>query len=270
MEHKAAPAFLMGIDGRTVTGIAAVHGNVDDGGDRSYPGVFGDFTVNGRSRARFLWQHDSNQPPIATIDQVYEVGRADLPDAVLKYAPNATGGTAVKRTYLEDAFADRVFGGVRSGAITEMSYAYDAKDFKHIEEGDRLVRDIYKAEVYDWSDVNWGMNPATSADGQKGLDWKVYPFAAHSDAVEAALAAYTKRARELKDIRAKEGRVLSGENRKRIESAVEALAGATDALKNLLTATEPQKTGGRAETNQLRALWAQQQQRIRELGVPLI
>lgn len=262
IEYKAAPAFTLGIEGRTVTGIAAVHGNVDDGGDRSYPGMFGDFTVNGRSRARFLWQHDSNQPPIATIDRVYEVTRADLPEAVLKYAPNASGGVAVTRTYLDDAFAERVFGGVKSGAITEMSYAYDATDWKYTEENDRPVRELFKANIYDWSDVNWGMNPATSADGQKSP-----LFVEHSTAL-AAVDSYIKRYQALAALRAKEGRVLSGENRKRIESAIEALAGATKALDELLAATEPQKNG-RAETNQLRSQWAQQRQRIIELGVPL-
>lgn len=261
MEYKAAPAFMMGIDGRSVTGIYAVHGNVDDGGDRSYPGVFGDFTSGGRSRARFLWQHDSMQPPIATIDRVFEVARADLPDAVLKYAPNATGGTAVTRTYLTDAFADRVFGGVTSGAITEMSYAYDAKDWKFTEDDDRPVRELFKADLFDISDVNWGMNPATSADGQKGS-----PLFVEHSTVLAAVDAYIERYKALAQLRAKEGRVLSGENRKRIESAVDALAGATEALKGLLAATEPQKTGY-ADTNALRIMRIEREQRLRELGV---
>ena len=263
IEYKAAPAFTLGIEGRTVTGIAAVHGNIDESGDRSYPGLFGDFTVNGRSRARFLWQHDASQPPIATIDRVYEVTRADLPDVVLKFAPNATGGVAVTRSYLEDAFADRVFGAVKSGAITEMSYAYDAKDWKMTEDEDRPVRDLFKAELFDLSDVNWGLNSATSADGSKGRPLDIE----HATAL-AAVKAYIDRYQALAALRAKEGRVLSGENRKRIESAIEALAGATKALDDLLAATEPQKNG-HAEVNALRSRWAQQQQRLRELGVTL-
>jgi hypothetical protein len=68
LQYKSAPAFKMGVEGRTVTGIFAVHGNIDDGGDRGHPGLFGDFKVDGRRRARFLWQHDSGLPTIATID----------------------------------------------------------------------------------------------------------------------------------------------------------------------------------------------------------
>lgn len=261
IEYKAAPAFMLGVDGRSATGIYAVHGNVDAGGDRSYPGLFGDFTSNGRSRARFLWQHDSSQPPIATIDRVYEVNRADLPPAVLSYAPQATGGTAVTRTYLETPRASEVFAALQAGALTEMSYAYDAKEWVFTEDGDAPVRELYKAELFDISDVNWGMNPATSADGLKGAPL----FIEHSTAL-AAVDSYIKRYQALAALRAKEGRVLSGENRKRIESAMEALAGAIAALKTLLEATEPQKNG-HAEMNQLRVMRIEREQRLRELGV---
>ena len=236
IEYKASPAFTLGIDGRTVTGIAAVHGNVDEGGDRSYPGLFGDFTVNGRKRAKFLWQHDSSSPPTATIDRSFEVARADLPPAVLSYAPNATGGTAVTRTYLDTPRASEIFAGISAGAITEMSYAYDATDYKFTEENGRTVRELYQAEVFDFSDVNWGMNPATSADGTKGS-----PLIIEHATVLAAVDRYIKRQQGIASLRAKEGRVLSGENRKRIESAIEALQSASDALRDLLTATEPKQ-----------------------------
>lgn len=262
IEYKAAQSFLMGgVDDRTATGICAVHGNIDDGGDRSYPGVFGDFTVNGRPRAKFLWQHDSSMPPIATIDRVFEVSRADLPPAVLSYAPQATGGTAVTRTYLDTPRANEVLAALSAGALTEMSYAYEAKDWKYTSEGDRPVRELYKAEVYDFSDVNWGMNPATSADGSKGR-----PLFIEHDTVLAAVDGYIKRYQQLSELRAKEGRVLSGENRRRIEEAMAALDGAMAALRDLMMATDPQKTG-HAETNAIRIRWIEQQQRLRELGV---
>lgn len=269
VEYKAMPAFTMGIDGRTVTGIFAVHGNIDDGDgwssrDRSHPGLFGDFTTNGRKRVVFLWQHNSFEPPIASIDQLFEVARGDLPPPVLKYAPDATGGTAVKRTYLETPRGNEVLAGLNAGAITEMSYAYEATrwDFeKGGDENERPIRNLYQANLLDTSDVAWGMNPATSADGTKGR-----PIAIEHAAVLAAVTAYTERYQQLSELRAKEGRVLSGDNRKRIESAIEALAGATKALDDLLAATEP-KQSGHAETNAIRIRWIEQQQRLRELGV---
>lgn len=265
LEYKTAPAFMMGIDDRTATGIAIVHGNVDDGGDRSHPGLAGDGTVNGRKRARFLWQHNSAEPPIAVIDRIFEVDRADLPPAVKSYAPDATGGVAVQRTYLSDDVATRpglVLAGLKSGALDEMSYAFELKRWDMEEQDDRTIRNLYQADIYDFSDVNWGMNPATSATGQKGI-----PLTIEQQTVHAAVARYITRLESLVSLRAKEGRVLSGENRKRIESTIEALNGATEALKALLAASEPQKGGGYQDTNALRAAWSRQQQRLRELGV---
>lgn len=242
IEYKASKAAMMGIDDRTVTGIFAVHGNLDSGDgwtmrDRSHPGLFGDFTVDGRKRAVFLWQHRSQDPPIATIDRLFEVAAADLPPAVRAYAPDATGGVAVARTYLDTPRANEVLAGLKAGAITEMSYAYEATryDFEEPKDGGMLVRNLYAAEIFDVSDVNWGMNPATSADGAKGYQY----LGDHHAAVLAAVATYKTRLQALSELRAKEGRILSGENRRRIEEAVGSLKQATDALNDLLAATDP-------------------------------
>lgn len=249
LEYKSLPIFTKQIDGRTALGIFAVHGNLDDGQDVSHPGLFGDFTVNGRRRARYLWQHNSFEPPVATIDELKEIAAADLPPAVKLYAPGATGGVQVKRTYLETPRGDEVLAGLRSGAIEEMSYAYDPKRWDFAEGADgRLFRNLYEAHLYDVSDVNWGMNPATSAAGKAGK------AADHHTTVLAAVADYTKRLQDLSTLRAKEGRVLSGESRKRITEAVEAMEQARAALTELLDATDP----GKAAPS-LAALYAQYQ-----------
>jgi len=263
MEYKASKAFTMGIEGRTVTGIFAVHGNIDDGDgwstrDRSHPGLFGDFTVDGRKRAVFLWQHNSMEPPTATIDDLFEVARADLPPAVLKYAPDTTGGVGIKRTYDDDDLSDRIFKKIQSGALSEMSYAYDPTrwDFeKGPSDSDIRIRNLYEADLYDVSDVNWGMNPATSADGQKGQ-----PLQSHHAMVLAAIASYTDRYKQLAELRAKDGRVLSGENRKRIEEAVQALSTATTTLNDLLAATEPK------QQTDIRQLWLETQRTLAALN----
>ncbi len=243
IEYKSTKAAVMGIEGRTVTGIFAVHGNIDAGDgwmmrDRTHPGLFGDFLVDGRKRAVFLWQHRSQDPPIATIDKLFEVSAADLPPAVKAYAPDATGGVGVTRTYLDTPRANEVLTGLTASAITEMSYAYEATrwDFEEPkDDGGLLIRNIYAAKLFDVSDVNWGMNPATSADGAKGYQY----LDDHHAAVLAAVATYIERLKALSELRAKEGRILSGENRKRIEDAVKSLKEATDALNDLLAATEP-------------------------------
>lgn len=245
VEYKSFKAAPMGIDGRTVTGIAVVHGNVDDGDgwssrDRTHPGLFGDFTVDGRDRVKFLWSHRAHDPPIAAIEKIFEVSRADLPPAVKQYAPDATGGVAVARTYLATPKGDEVLAGIVAGAITEMSYAYEAKrwDFEKQDDAARMppVRNIYEATLLDLSDVNWGMNNATSATGAKALG-----LVAHGDTVKAALAAYTERVQELAERRAKEGRVFSAANYTALKALADDLDALGIALRELLAQSEPKQ-----------------------------
>jgi hypothetical protein len=246
IEYKhSQKAITLGIDDRTVTGIFCVHGNVDSGDgwssrDRSHPGLFGDFKAGNRDRAVFLWQHNSNDPPIATIDDLYDVSAADLPPAVRLYAPDATGGVAVKRTYLDTPRGNEVLAGIKASAIREMSYAYDVTrwDYEKLPEGsdDLPVRNIYAADLYDCSDVVWGMNPATSADGTKGR-----PLVAHGDVVKAAITAYIERVQDIKARREKEGRVFSQANYAALKELADDLDGLSMTLRDLLAQSEPKQ-----------------------------
>lgn len=257
-QRKSTKAFTLGIEDRTVIGIFAVHGNVDEGDgwssrDRSHPGLFGDFKAGQRDRAVFLWQHNSAEPPIATIDDLFEVSGADLPPAVKLYAPDATGGVAVKRTYLDTPRASEVLAGLKAGAIREMSYAYEPKrwDFEKQDEsgGYQLpIRNLYEAELYDVSDVNWGMNPATSADGSKGRS-----LVAHGELVKAGLTAYLDELKALAARREKEGRVLSSANYTALKAVADDLDALSGTLRDLLAQAEP-KTA-----TDVRRLWLESQ-----------
>jgi phage head maturation protease len=254
----------MGIEDRTVTGIVAVHGNIDDGSDRTHPGLFGDYAVNGRKRVVHLWQHDASQPPIATVDKLFEVDRADLPAAVRLYAPDATGATAVTRTYLDTPRGNEVLAGLRAGAISEMSYAYDPKEWSYEEVADRAfpVRNITRSHILDTSDVNWGMNPATSADGSKGQ-----PLTIQQTGALAALDTLTKRWEALHALRVvKEGRRFSASSVTEIEEAIQALDAATTRLKALIAAPEPEKVSA-ALVRQARHEWQARQIALLKLGV---
>lgn len=164
-EYKSLPQFIKSIDGRTVTGVFAVHGNVDSGLDRSHPGAFSKTFAEQRSRAKFLWNHDFFAPPIASIKHLREVGRDDLPAEVLALAPEATGGAEVTREYLDTERGNEVLEGIKSGAITEMSYGYDAVKMEFTVQGEGeaavRIRELKEVRLYDVSDVLWGMNPAT-------------------------------------------------------------------------------------------------------------
>jgi HK97 family phage prohead protease len=205
-----------------VTGIFAVHGNVDSGLDVSVNGSFEKRLNDGsRQRVRFLWNHNSMNPPIASIKEIREVGRDELPDSVLTWAPEATGGVLVTRKYYEDIpLSDWVFKGIQEGDIAEMSYAYDVKEYTIKERGEGLmpIRELNEVELYDISDVNWGMNPATA--GVKGLPVAGTTFVQHSALVESTVEEFLERVRDRKNFRAEEGRTLSEATRARLQKMV--------------------------------------------------
>lgn len=165
MQIKTATHHIESISDRSVTGIFAVHGNVDETQDRSHPGAFSKTFSERKDKFRFLWNHDFFAPPIATIDEVRELRRDELPAKVLGAAPDATGGALVKRTYLDTPRGNEVLAGIKAGAITEMSYGYDAIAFDYEKRSDDewMIRNLRELKLYDISDVLWGANPATSA-----------------------------------------------------------------------------------------------------------
>lgn len=174
MQLKSVTQHIKSISGRTVTGVFAVHGNVDSGNDRSWPGSFAKTFSERAGKIRFLWGHDFSSPPIATITGLRELGRDELPASVLATAPDAMGGAEVTREYLDTPRGNEVLAGLQSGAITEMSYAYDPVKFDFEElpgakyEWEK-IRNLREVRLYEVSDVLWGMNPATSAAGKSEL-----------------------------------------------------------------------------------------------------
>jgi phage head maturation protease len=80
--------------GRSRAGIASVFGNVDAAGDRVMPGAFSKTISEGAKRAKHLWMHSWEYPPIATIEELKEVGPESLPPEV---------GCSIPRTFSTDA-----------------------------------------------------------------------------------------------------------------------------------------------------------------------
>ena len=103
--------------------------------------------------------------------------------------------------------------------MTEMSYAYDIHEFsiKKLEDG-KEIRILQDVELYDISDVNWGMNPATA--GVKGLPVTGTTFAQHSALVESTLDEFMARVKDRKNFREAEGRRLSDATRERLAKMV--------------------------------------------------
>lgn len=170
-QFKSIPYFANKADaaGRTRKGIAAVFGNIDSWGDRIVPGAFQKTITEGSKRVKHLWNHDFSTPPIASIVELKEVSRDELPPEVLTYAPEATGGLMVAREYYDNELGNWVMEAIDKGDVSEMSFGYDVLGSAESEENDVKVRNLTELKLFDTSDVLWGMNSATVAAGAKSL-----------------------------------------------------------------------------------------------------
>lgn len=176
-EFKALPFTNLKAQstGRERAGIASVFGNVDEINDRVMPGAFLRTISGGAKRSRFLWNHSYQHPPIATITELKELTRDELPEEVLTKAPEATGGLLVRRKYFDNVeLADWILQAIDAGEINEMSFAFEivrSQDVTEPIDGDpdksQTIRNIEEVKLYDCSDVLWGCNAATVATGAK-------------------------------------------------------------------------------------------------------
>jgi phage head maturation protease len=168
--------------GRVRAGFAAIHGNVDAWDDRSHFGCFAKTLSENNKRVKHLWNHDSRTPPIATIVEIKEVGPGEIPDEIKSQFPDGTitGGLKVWREYYDNELANWVLEAVDKGDVNEMSYAFDVVKADYTDEelptgGTRRVRELRELKLFDTSDVNWGMNPATLAN-VKGYALEIMPL----------------------------------------------------------------------------------------------
>lgn len=224
MEYKTVFQAVKQIEGRTVTGFAGIFGNIDSGNDRTWAGAFKKTIAERSDRVRHLWQHDMMQPPIAAIRELRECGKEDLPADLRKKYPDATGGLLVVREYLSTPRGDEVLEGIRSGAISEMSFGYDPikYDFEgDPKKGETTIRNLRECRLWDTSDVNWGMNEATVAS-------KNDPAVVLAQLLDNLKAAQGFDPAAL----SKAGRVLSASNLEKLKAALETLT-------MILSAAEP-------------------------------
>jgi len=167
-ELKVGPTHVKKIEGNQVIGIAAVMGNLDSYDDRLWPGAFTKTLRERYGKIFHLWQHDFDCPPIAQITDLREIGRDELPPAVLQEAPEAMGGLQVTREYLPTPRASEVLENLKAGVPLQMSFAYDAIKYDFEEkpgakyEWER-IRNLREVRLYETSDVLWGANDATVA-----------------------------------------------------------------------------------------------------------
>lgn len=257
LKYKRLPQLLNKVSesDRYIEGVVIVTGNVDAGSERiALNGL--DLDVDGRVRVKHLWNHDSFSPPIATVKSVREVTRGELPEAVLSYAPNATGGVIVGREYLTNARANEVYEGIVKGAIDEMSCGIQLVDTSFTTKDEEYIFEILRYKLWDTSDVVYGMNPATTA--MKSAALAAMPMTEHFESVLATVQEFTSRITDLKALREKDNRTLSGVNVNRMLELHTRLDELTHAAKALSVRTDTDNPDLQAEARRLAAIFYKQ------------
>jgi len=262
LEYKlfdAPQVKMLEDDNGSITGYASTFANFDDVGERVVAGAFkrhlGDFLKDGF----IAIGHDWSALPIATPIEAIE----DDHGLFVRGAFHSHSAAQDARTVMRER--------IERGKSVKLSIGYEVLADEYTDEG-RLLKDV---KLYEWSFVTVPANPMASVTAAKGIPAGVGPLALYGSAVEAAvshLRTLTHEAYDLEGRRVKAGRMLSDANIKVVDSAIEAGDHLLKMLRDLReradTTTEPQKanTSGHAEVNALRAAWARQQQRLRELG----
>jgi len=170
-EVKRMPTFVVKADEAQgiVEQVVAVIGNIDDGGDMIMPGAFTKSIDESARRVRVLDNHQAHSihNVIGKPLWMREVGQDQLPVEVLRYAPDATGGLLVATQYAMKTDNGRnAFNLVAGGFVTESSIGYDPVQIEFVEancNGEKCsVRQLKEIRLWEYSNVLWGMNPATA------------------------------------------------------------------------------------------------------------
>lgn len=225
-----------------IEAIVSVFNNRDRGDDIIRPGFFAESLK--RKLPKGVWQHKWDQPVAKTVE-----ARELLPgDALLPTGLKELGGLYIKAQFnLDTQRGKEAFSDIQFGIIDEFSIGYRSTKVAYDEDND--TRELLEGELYEWSPVLVGMNPATQLLSVKDADRPAgLTLADHSELVLATLAEYTERIASLTDIRAKEGRVISADNRQRLQhhcdcltDTMNAMKTAYDELQSLMALAKPKR-----------------------------
>ncbi len=160
-EIKTLPQLTKAIEGRTVTTLFSVAGNVDSYQDRMWPGAFTKTFRERGNKVLHLWQHNFDMPPIGVVKGLRELTREELPPEVLSDYPEATGGAEAVTDFLDTARAEEVLKALQGGAPLEASFGYDALRYDFTEEADAQIRNLREVRLWEVSTVLWGANAAS-------------------------------------------------------------------------------------------------------------
>lgn len=184
LEYRAMATYTANIDESEgiVEAIVNVFGVVDGAMSIIQNGAFAK-TINENGR-RFKVLNSHNGWDVLSVVgvplEVREIGRDDLPEAILAQYPEATGGLWTRTKYLLDTPEGAgVFARIKAGAVNEYSIGFKAIKAEYrdmmIDGQEMAVRVIKEIALWEYSPVIWGSNPATGTVDVRGEDMPLTP-----------------------------------------------------------------------------------------------
>lgn len=224
MEHKIFDPQWKYADGDSgsggIEGYASTFANWDSMYERPVPGAFKRHLADFLRDGFITVGHDWSSLPVATPIEAREDGVGLWIAAAFHTTAMAQAARTVVKERLE------------RGKSVKLSIGFQILADEYTEEG-RLLREI---KLFEFSLVNV---PANSQADVVGAKSDSQPLINHYSAVHAAVEGFASRARAIQTLRAKEGRVLSSDNRARIEQLLTALDSVRSELHDLLASSEP-------------------------------
>jgi HK97 family phage prohead protease len=226
LERKSYPITELTHDDATgvIEAFVSVFNNVDAGKEIVRQGFFQKSIE--RKLPKGVWAHDWKQPIAKTLE-AKEVAPGDpsLPDNL-----KTLGGTYIKGQFNMDTQRGReAYSDIKFGIIDEFSIGYSV--VRESKDEDTGARELLEGDWKEWSPVLVGMNDQTQLVSIKSEDAGTESSESFDSAV-AELEKFAQKMQRNHDNRVKEGRVLSGSNRAKVQAAY-------DALGTLLEASAP-------------------------------
>lgn len=241
----------------TIEGYRSVFSVIDEGGDLITPGAFKDciaeYLESGFTAHSHDWDFDK---AVGYPVEAHEDEHGWYVTSQFHSTPDAQ---AVRTKAKERMDAGKKVGFSFGYAPTEYTHI-EAKDYetelaKYVTPENlaatlakaqkfNRIRILKKVEAIEDSLVTAPMNKRAAATAIKSEDPTVDPpagktFEEHSQSVLAAVSELTHRAKEINEIRTKEGRTLSAVNRSRLSNLLASLKTAADDIETFLAETEP-------------------------------
>lgn len=244
LERKAFDFQLKAADAESgiIEGYANAFGNIDRVGDITVPGAFTDTLASFKADGLYLWQHDSSQP-IGKILDAYEDEK----------------GLYIKvQLILTIAKARECYELMKAGVVKKMSIGYSIDEYewldadnipKYLGDDSATLKDmalamdygraLKRVTLYEVSAVSIPANPKADLTSVKSGLRAGLRFDEFSELLRDGSQEFVKDAKQIRDLRLKEGRTFSSASLTKLQAVAEGLKAASDELGSLLTAATP-------------------------------